>query len=58
MRDSFGTQVYDILAERMNTTWYKSMWGYTYDISDITAKQPDYIIYIVAEWNMDYIVGN
>ena len=56
MRDSFSTQIYDILAERANNCLYKSMWSYTYNLSEITSFAPDYIIYIVAEWNIDSIL--
>jgi len=56
MRDSYNTQMYDILADRGNTTIYKSMWDYTYNIKDINDNTPDYVIYIVAEWNIDSIL--
>lgn len=58
MRDSYGAHVYDILADRGNTTVYKAMWGYTYSIGDISQYQPDYIIYIVSEWNIDSVIQN
>jgi hypothetical protein len=56
MRDSYSAQIFDILADRGNTTVYKPMWGFTYDISDIMSTQPDYIIYIAAEWNIPSII--
>jgi hypothetical protein len=56
MHDSFGTQIFDILAERMDTTYYPYMWDYTYDNSYVNSEKPDYVIYIVAEWNLDSIV--
>lgn len=58
IRDSYSTQIYDILADRGNTTYYRPMWNYWYDISDIKRNAPDYIIYIVAEWNIDVIINN
>ncbi|MDD4421686.1 MAG: hypothetical protein PHD46_01475 [Eubacteriales bacterium] len=56
MRDSYSTQIYDILADRGNNTLYKSMWNYAFNISEITEVAPDYIIYILAEWNIDSIL--
>lgn len=56
MRDSYSTQIYDILADRGNTTLYKSMWNYTYNLSEISNNQPDYVIYILAEWNIDSVL--
>ncbi len=57
IRDSYSTQIYDILAERMNTTNYKGMWDYGWYTSEINSTKPDFIIYIVAEWNIDSILG-
>ena len=51
-RDSYSGQMYDILAERLDTTVYKSMWDYTVNLSQIKQMQPDYIIYLVAERNI------
>ena len=58
MRDSYSTQMYDILAERMNRTVYRGMWGYSWDNWLITSEKPDYIIYLIAEWNIDAILYN
>ncbi len=57
IRDSYSTQMYDILAERMNKTYYSGMWNYIWDNSRINSFKPDYVIYIVAEWNLDYIIS-
>ena len=58
LRDSFGTQMFDILAERMNKTIYKGMWDYSYYGAEIVSQKPDYLIYIIAEWNLDSVVYN
>ena len=57
MRDSYSSQLYDILAERFDTTWYKSMWDYTFSNNEMKQKKPDYIIYILVERNIDSIFG-
>lgn len=56
MRDSYSTQMYDILAERCYRTYYSGMWNYTWDNSQINRVKPDYVIYLVAEWNLDSII--
>lgn len=58
LRDSFGTQIYDILAERMDKTIYKAMWGYGYPGAEVVSNKADYVIYILAEWNLDGVVYN
>ncbi len=58
MRDSYSTQLFDILAERMDTTVYKGMWGYTWNQQEISSMKPDYVIYILAEWNIDSVLYN
>ena len=56
MRDSYSTQMYDILAERLYRTYYSGMWNYTWDNSQIDRVKPDYVIYLLAEWNIDSIL--
>lgn len=58
MRDSFGTQMYDILAERMDKTLYKAMWDCGYPGAEVVTNKADYVIYIIAEWNLDSVVYN
>ncbi|MBQ8895725.1 MAG: hypothetical protein IJY88_02910 [Clostridia bacterium] len=57
MRDSYSTQMYDILAERTSSTHYLGMWNYTWDKAYIQREAPDYVIYIVAEWNLDAVLN-
>ena len=55
MRDSYSTQIFDILAERFNKTWFHAMWDYTYSINEIQSRKPDYVIYVLVERNIDSI---
>ena len=57
-RDSFGTQVYDILAERSGRTHYAGMWSYGWNNATVKSEKPDYVIYIVSEWNIPGIINN
>ncbi|MBQ3154676.1 MAG: hypothetical protein IJB88_05540 [Clostridia bacterium] len=58
LRDSYSTQLYDILAERMDTTHYLGMWDLSWKNSLIQSEKPDYVIYILAEWNLDSVLYN
>lgn len=55
-RDSYGAGVYDLIPERMNNTHYIGMWNYSWDNRQIQEEQPDYIIYLLAEWNLHEVV--
>jgi len=57
IRDSYSTQMYDILAERTYKTYYASMWNYIWDKSRVNSIKPDYVIYILAEWNLEQIIN-
>jgi len=55
MRDSYSTQLYDILAERFNLTCYEPMWSFSINSNDMAKYNPDYIIYIIVERNLDSV---
>lgn len=57
-RDSYCAGIYDILPERMDTTHYIGMWNYTWQKDLMQREKPDYVIYLIAEWNMDEVVHN
>jgi hypothetical protein len=57
-RDSYSAGLYDILPERMNKTHYIGMWNYAWQSWLIDSEKPDYVIYILAEWNMHQAVNN
>lgn len=56
MRDSYSTQIYDLIAERMNNTHFLGMWNYTWDNWLINDEKPDYVIYVIAEWNLSSVI--
>ena len=55
MRDSYSTQMYDILADGFNNTYFQGMWGFSYNKSDIESCDADYVIYIIVERNLDNV---
>lgn len=55
MRDSYSTQMYDILADGFNNTYYQGMWGFSFNKSEIESCDADYVIYIIVERNLDNV---
>jgi hypothetical protein len=47
--------MYDILAEGFDRTYYEPMWSFTYSERDISRYNPDYLIYIIVERNLDSV---
>lgn len=56
IRDSYSTQIYDLIPERMDNTHFLGMWNYTWSNTTVKAEKPDYVIYLVAEWNIDALM--
>ncbi len=57
-RSSYGACFYDIVAERGNSSVFQPMFTYTFNINQIKKAAPDYIIYVVSEWDIDNILNN
>ncbi len=55
-RDSYSAGIYDLIPERMNRTHYIGMWNYTWNNTYINTEKPDYVIYILSEWNIPEVV--
>ena len=52
LRDSYSTQLYDILAERFNKTIFKGMWSFSFNAQEVKDSGVDYVIYILTERNI------
>jgi hypothetical protein len=57
-RDSYSAAIYDLIPEKMNKTHYIGMWSYAWQSWTVNNEKPDYVIYIVSEWNAKEIVFN
>ncbi len=55
-RDSYSAAIFDLIPERMNRTHYIGMWNYGWNKAYINSEKPDYVIYLIAEWNIDQVV--
>ena len=56
LRDSYSTQLFDLIADRSNESHFLGMWDTGWKRSVINSEQPDYVIFIIAEWNLDSIL--
>ena len=50
-RDSYAAQLMDIVAERCNVSYWPAMWSYTWNIAQLKRDAPDYVVYVLSEWN-------
>ena len=50
-RNSYGCNIYDLIAERCNNATFNTMFNYTYNIKQITQANPNYVIYVLSEWD-------
>lgn len=55
MRDSYSTQLFDILAGNLNKTVYRPMWSFTFNQNEVKSNNADYVIYILTERNLDSV---
>lgn len=56
LRDSYSTQMFDLIADRSNESHFLGMWDSNWKRSVITTEKPDYVIIILAEWNLDSVL--
>ena len=57
-RNSYGAQMFDIIAERSNTSFFNPTFTYAFNLAQIAKTAPDYVIYIMSEWDFDNILYN
>ncbi len=57
-RNSYGAALWDILAERSNKCVFNTMFSYTFNIAQIKNADPDYIVFVVTEWELNNIYDN
>lgn len=57
-RSSFGVHWYDLLVDKSDSCTMHPTFSYTYNFAEIKKAEPDYIIYVVSEWDFDKILDN
>lgn len=57
-RNSYGAGIYDLILERGDKVTFNPTFSYTYNIAQIKKTEPDYVIYIMSEWDFGNIIDN
>ncbi|MBO6052139.1 MAG: hypothetical protein J6Q17_00235 [Clostridia bacterium] len=57
-RNSYSAAIFDLLIERSDRAVFNTMFTYTYNYAQIKSADPDYVIYVVSEWDFGYIIDN
>ncbi|MGN1346474.1 MAG: hypothetical protein ACI4V1_06790 [Eubacteriales bacterium] len=57
-RNSYGAHLYDLLLERSNRATFHPTFSYTYNLAQIKTAAPDYVIYVMSEWDFPNLINN
>lgn len=57
-RNSYGAGIYDLILERSDKITFHPTFSYTYNIAQIKKTEPDYVVYIMSEWDFGNIINN
>lgn len=57
-RNSYGASIYDLILERSDKITFNPTFSYTYNIAQIKKTVPDYVVYIMSEWDLGNIIDN
>ncbi len=57
LRDSFGSPIYSLVSDAFESADWRGMWNYDFNKKDISAFDPDYLIYIITERNIGNVIG-
>lgn len=57
-RNSYGAGIYDLILERSDKVTFHPTFSYTYNIAQIKKTEPDYVVYIMSEWDFTNIINN
>ena len=57
-RSSYGMQMYDLIPERGNNTTMHTCFYYTFNLSKIVKTNPNYVIFVISEWDIDELFTN
>ncbi len=53
LRDSYSMQMIPLIGEHFSTLYYEEMWNYEIDFDALEELKPDYVIYVIAERNIN-----
>ena len=58
MRNSYGAYMYDLMVERSDKAYMMPTFSYAFNYAQIKKNDPDYLIYIMSEWDFGNIINN
>lgn len=56
MRDSYSIMLFDWLAERCGSSYFKPLWEFQFDANEISSLGVDYVIYFITDMNLNSII--
>lgn len=56
LRDSYSIMLFDWLAESCDSSYYKPLWDFGFDINEIISLDVDYVIYFITDMNLNNII--
>ncbi len=58
MRNSYGSYLYELMVERSDKAYMMPSFSYAFNFAQIKKNDPDYLIYIMSEWDFGNIINN
>lgn len=58
MRNSYGSYLYELMVDRSDKAFILPSFSYAFNYAQIKKNDPDYLIYILSEWDFQIIIDN
>ncbi len=58
IRNSYGAYLYELLVERSDSAYMLPSFQYAFNLAQIQKNKPDYLIYVMCEWELGNIIDN
>ena len=56
MRNSYGAYLYELLVDESDSAYMMPTFSYTFNFAQIQKNDPDYLIYVFSEWDLQGII--
>ncbi len=58
MRNSYGAYMYELIVDKSDKSFMMPTFSYAFNFAQIKKNEPDYLIYILSEWDFGQIIDN
>lgn len=58
MRNSYGSYMYELMVDKSDVAYMLPSFSYSFNYAQIKKNDPDYLIYILSEWDFEQIINN